>query len=121
MHKVNFMDAHRNDLTPTMKTGARQTRYSGYHTPPAPGRNEEGFITVVIVLLMLVLMTIIGVSSISMSLIESSIVRSDGQYKRNFYMAESAAYEAAQRLENTAMTDSDPTGGVAWIVPTKAM
>jgi hypothetical protein len=80
--------------------------------------NEDGFITVVIVLLMLVLVTIIGVSSVNMSVIESAIVRSDGQYKRNFYIAESAAYEAAQRLENTVMTETDPTGGLAWIVPT---
>ena len=82
------------------------------------GRDEQGFITVVVVLLMLVLVTIIGVSAINMTTIESTIVRTDGLYKRNFYVAESAAYEAAQLLENTAMTETNPTGGVPWIVPT---
>lgn len=78
---------------------------------------EDGFITVVIVLMMLVLITIIGISAINMSMIEGSIVRTDGLYKRNFYLAESAAYEAAQRLENTEMSETDPTGSVAWVVP----
>ena len=81
-------------------------------------RDEQGFITVVVVLLMLVLVTIIGVSAINMTTIESTIVRTDGLYKRNFYVAESAAHEAAQLLENTAMTETNPTGGVPWIVPT---
>lgn len=97
-------------------------RFSGVgDNPVATGRSahgEEGFITVVVVLLMLVLVTIIGVSAINMTTIESTIVRTDGLYKRNFYVAESAAYEAAQRLENTAMTETNPTGGVAWIVAT---
>ncbi len=79
--------------------------------------NEQGFITVVIVLLMLVLMTIIGISAINMSMVETMIVRSDGQYKRNFYMAESAGHEAAQRLENAVLTESNPTGGISWVVP----
>ena len=78
-------------------------------------RGEDGFITVVIVLMMLILITIIGISAINMSMIESSIVRTDGQYKRNFYLAESAAYEAAQRLENTEMTETKPTGDVPWV------
>ena len=76
-------------------------------------RAEGGFITVVIVLMMLILITIVGISAINMAMIESSIVRTDGLYKRNFYLAESAAYEAAQRLENTPMTETNPTGGVA--------
>lgn len=80
--------------------------------------NEGGFITVIVVLLMLGLLTIIGVSALNMSMVESMIVRSDGQIKRNFYMAESASYEAAQRLENATLTEANPTGGIAWIVPT---
>ncbi|BHH82944.1 pilus assembly PilX family protein [Desulforhopalus sp. 52FAK] len=79
---------------------------------------EGGFITIIVVILMLGLLTIIGVSAINMSTVESMIVRSDGQIKRNFYMAESGAYEATQRLESAATTETNPTGGVAWVVPT---
>ena len=80
-------------------------------------RDEDGFITVVIVVMMLILITIVGISAINLASIESSIVRTDGLYKRNFYLAESGAYEAAQRLENTEMTEIDPTGGVDWVIP----
>jgi Tfp pilus assembly protein PilX len=79
-------------------------------------QRQSGFITIITVLLMLVITTIIGISAISISMIESSVVRNDALYKRNLYFAESSGFEAAQRLENTMMTEDDPTGGVAWIV-----
>ena len=70
----------------------------------------------IVVLLMLVLVTIIGVSALNMTMVESMIVRSDGQYKRNFYMAESGGYEAAQRLQNATLSETNPTGGIPWII-----
>lgn len=79
--------------------------------------NENGFITIVVVLLMLAIITIIGVSAINNSITESSIVRNDTLYKRNFYFAESAGYEAATRLENAALTETNPTAGIAWVQP----
>ena len=66
---------------------------------------------------MLVLVTIIGVSMLDMSMIESLILRSEAQFKRNFYMTESAGHEAAQRLENADTTEIDPTASLAWVVP----
>lgn len=89
-------------------------------TTPRCCQRQTGFITIITVLLMLVITTIIGISAISMSMIESSIVRNDTLYKRNLYFAESAGFEAAQRLENATLTEDDPTGvgaGVNWIVP----
>lgn len=83
----------------------------------SPVHKEAGFITIITVLLMLAIVTIIGVSAIDYSNTESSIVLSDTLYKRNFYFAESAGYETAQRLENAALTLTNPTGGFAWIVP----
>jgi len=77
---------------------------------------ESGFITIITVLLMLVITTMIGISAIGVSMTESSIVRNDTLYKRNFYYAESAGFEAAQRLENATLTDEDPTGGIDWII-----
>lgn len=78
---------------------------------------ESGFITIITVLLMLVIVTMIGVSAIDTSMTESSVVRNDTIYKRNFYYAESSAFEAAQRLENaTVLTEEDPTGGIDWII-----
>ncbi len=81
------------------------------------GKNEDGFITVITVLLMLLLLTIVGVSSINNSVTESFIVRNTGLYSKNFYLAESAGYEAAQRLEDADLTTTNPTGGLAWITP----
>lgn len=79
-------------------------------------QRQNGFITVITVLLMLVIITIVGISAIGISMIETAVVRNDTLYKRNLFFAESSGYEAAQRLENTSMTEEDPTGGVAWIV-----
>ncbi len=80
-------------------------------------RNEEGFITVVTVILMLLLLTIVGVSSINNSVTESFIVRNNNLYTKNFYLAESAGYEASQLLENADLTSTNPTASLAWIIP----
>jgi hypothetical protein len=81
------------------------------------GEGEEGFVTVVTVLMMLLLLTIVGVSAIDNAVIETSVVRNNAFYTRNFYLAESAGYEAAQRLENATLSDTNPTGSLAWIIP----
>lgn len=65
--------------------------------------NDNGSVTV-IALLILVILTILGVSSTRTSTIELKIVQNEKLYQKNFYKAEAAVYEAAQRLEN----ESDP-------------
>lgn len=79
-------------------------------------QHQEGFITIITVLLMLVIISIVGISAINISIIENSVVRNDTLYKKNLFLAESAGFEAAQRLENATMNEENPTGGVAWLV-----
>ena len=62
--------------------------------------NEEGS-AIVIALIVLVMLTIIGTVSTSNTVFELQIVRNEAIYRRNFYSAESAIVEAAQRLETS--------------------
>ncbi len=77
--------------------------------------NEQGYVTLVSVLGILFLLTIIGLSMINTAITDKQIVRNDALTKRNFYLAESGANEAAQEIENAATTESAPTAGLAWI------
>ena len=49
--------------------------------------------------------TIIGVSSTNTTTVELQIVRNDGIYKENLYLAEAAAQEGIQRIWNLSRTD----------------
>jgi hypothetical protein len=69
--------------------------------------NEEGS-AIVIALIVLVMLTIIGTVSTSNTVFELQIVRNEAIYRRNFYRAESAIVEAAQRLEKSGSADLLP-------------
>ena len=69
--------------------------------------NEEGS-AIVIALIVLVMLTIIGTVSTSNTVFELQIVRNEAIYRRNFYRAESAIVEAAQRLETSGAADLLP-------------
>jgi len=58
----------------------------------------------VLTMLILAVLTIVGISSISTTSTELKIVYNEKVYQRNFYLAESASYEGAQRLE----VETDP-------------
>ena len=60
-------------------------------------KNEQGS-AIVIAMLTLMVVTIIGVSSSNKTASELQVVRNDGIYKRNLYLAEGAAQEGIQRL-----------------------
>lgn len=77
--------------------------------------NEQGYITLVTVLGVLLLLTVISASMIDTSINDQQIVRNDKLNKRNFYLAESGAYEAAQGIENANTTETDPTASLAWV------
>ena len=62
-------------------------------------KNEQGS-AIVIAMLTLMVVTIIGVSSSNKTASELQVVRNDGIYKHNFYLAEGAAQEGIQRLWN---------------------
>ncbi|CAK8721919.1 PilX N-terminal [Candidatus Electrothrix aarhusensis] len=61
--------------------------------------NEEGFV-LVLSLMILVVLTLLGISANRTSLIEVQIAGNENIMKMDFYNAEAAAHEMAQRLEN---------------------
>jgi Tfp pilus assembly protein PilX len=67
-------------------------------------KNEEGS-AIIIALMILMIVTIIGLSSSNTTTTELQIVRNDGIYKQNLYLAEGAAQEAIQRIWNLSRSD----------------
>ena len=67
--------------------------------------NERGS-AIVIAMLILTVLTILGISSINTSTIELQIVHNEKIYQQNFYQAESAAMEGAQKLEDVGSSDT---------------
>ena len=65
--------------------------------------NDHGSITV-IALLILSLLTVIGFSALNTANTELKIAQNDSLYRKNFFKAEGAAIEAAQRIENEKLT-----------------
>lgn len=65
---------------------------------PLPTNDEDGFLAVVAALVILILMTVIGISASRVAGTEAAMARNEVIYKRNFYLAEGAALEAADRL-----------------------
>ncbi len=61
-------------------------------------RNENGYLTIVAALVILALISLIGFSSSRIAGTEVTLARNEYVYKRNFYRAEGAALEAADRL-----------------------
>jgi hypothetical protein len=68
-------------------------------------KNEEGSAIVVAVMILMVV-TVIAVSSTNTTTVELQIVRNDGIYKQNLYLAEAAAQEGIQRIWNLSRTDA---------------
>jgi Tfp pilus assembly protein PilX len=67
-------------------------------------KNEEGS-AIVVAMMILMVITIIGISASKMTTVELQIVRNDGIYKQNLYLAEAAAQEAIQRIWNVSRSD----------------
>jgi hypothetical protein len=61
-------------------------------------KNDDGYIAIVAALAILTLLTVIGISASRVAGIELTRARNEVVYKRNFYLAEGAALEAADRL-----------------------
>lgn len=73
-----------------------------------PLQNEEGYLTIVAALVILTLISLIGFSSSRIAGTEVTLARNELVYKRNFYRAEGAALEAADRLLRTADLRANP-------------
>lgn len=65
-------------------------------------QSEKGYIALFAALVLLVLLSIIGISASRIASTEITMVRNELIYQRNFFLAEGAAMEAADRLANTA-------------------
>ena len=68
--------------------------------------NERGSV-ILLAVVMLVLLTIVGISTTNTSSIELQIVKNEKMYKKCFYKAEAGAFEAAQKIENDALTNPE--------------
>jgi len=82
----------------------RQVFFKGMHQHKILLNNEGGFVLVV-AMVMMVLLTALGIFATNNSVMEIQIAGNERVYKRNFYKAESATFEAAQLLENEQETE----------------
>jgi Tfp pilus assembly protein PilX len=73
---------------------------------PKPLRNENGYFLIVATMMLLALLTIISIAASNTARTEVQIAGNDLIYQRNLYLAEGAAMEAVDQLQN----DPDPRG-----------
>jgi hypothetical protein len=77
-----------------------------------PLKNEQGYFLIISTLMLLALLTIISIAATNTASTEVQIAGNDTVYQRNLYLAEGAAMEAVDRLEN----DLKPRG-LGFVVP----
>ncbi|MGD9057507.1 MAG: pilus assembly PilX N-terminal domain-containing protein [Desulfobacterales bacterium] len=65
-------------------------------------KNEQGYFLIVSTIMLLALLTIISIAATRTANTEVQIARNDAIYQRNLYLAEGAALEAVDRLQNDA-------------------
>jgi hypothetical protein len=65
---------------------------------PSSLKNENGYLAIIGALVILTLLTVISISASRVANTEISMARNDVIYRRNFYLAEGAALEAADHL-----------------------
>ena len=65
-------------------------------------KNEQGYFLIVSTILLLALLTIISIAATNTANTEVQVARNDAIYQRNLYLAEGAAMEAIDRLQNDA-------------------
>jgi hypothetical protein len=71
-----------------------------------PLKNEQGYFLILATIMLLALLTIISIAATNTASTEVQIAGNDAVYQRNVYLAEGAALEAVDRLQN----DPDPRG-----------
>ena len=65
-------------------------------------KNEQGYFLIVSTIMLLALLTIISIAATNTANTEVHIARNDAIYQRNLYLAEGAALEAVDRIQNDA-------------------
>ena len=78
--------------------------------------NEDGSI-IILTLIFLVLLTVMGMSATSTSTIEVQIAGNGARFKQNLYLAEAAAMEAIQRMEDAGSSNlvMDDAAAFSWL------
>ena len=71
-----------------------------------PLKNEQGYFLILATVMLLALLTIISIAATNTANTEVQIAGNDALYQRNVYLAEGAALEAVDRLQN----NPDPKG-----------
>ena len=71
-----------------------------------PLKNEQGYFLILATIMLLALLTIISIAATNTASTEVQIAGNDTVYQRNLYLAEGAALEAVDRLQN----DPSPRG-----------
>jgi hypothetical protein len=71
-----------------------------------PLKNEQGYFLILATIMLLALLTIISIAATNTASTEVQIAGNDAVYQRNVYLAEGAALEAIDRLQN----NPDPRG-----------
>lgn len=71
-----------------------------------PLKNEQGYFLILATIMLLALLTIISIAATHTASTEVQIAGNDTLYQRNVYLAEGAALEAIDRLQN----DPNPRG-----------
>ena len=71
-----------------------------------PFNNENGYFLIISTIMLLALITIISIAASNTARTEVQVAGNDLTYQRNLYLAEGAAMEAVDQLEN----DPDPRG-----------
>jgi hypothetical protein len=74
--------------------------------PMKPLKNEQGYFLVMSTLMLLALLTIISIAATNTANTEVQIAGNDAVYQRNLYLAEGAAIQAVDVLQN----DPNPRG-----------
>jgi hypothetical protein len=67
-----------------------------------PLKNEQGYFLIISTLMMLGLLTVISIAASNTANTEVQIAGNDAVYQRNLYLAEGAAMEAVDRLQNAS-------------------
>ena len=65
-------------------------------------KNEQGYFLIVSTIMLLALLTIISIAATNTANTEVQVARNDAIYQRNLYLAEGAAMEAVDWLQNDA-------------------
>ena len=73
-----------------------------------PLKNEQGYFLIIATLMLLALLTIISIAATNTANTEVQIAGNDTVYQRNLYLAEGAAMEAVDQLQNDPSPRSLP-------------